>query len=338
MIMKVLTILALASFLLPSIAPAGDEGDKKTYKIRWVLAHEPVDVFARAAKHFSEYLAKKSGGAISVEVIDSRSINEGQVYSPNKVAELLSRGEIEMSQTYTTDLGTRDPNFWALDLPFLFKDHKHAEQVLEGKVGQRLLAKLEPSNMKGLAFTYSGGYRVIPTNAREIKRLEDMKGLKIRVPLSSPVAISTFKTVGAFPVPLAHDVGVSKVSDGVIDGAEITLVRYWDAGDQEVQRVVNDTGHSLLLTAMIMNKDFFDSLPKRYQEMVGKAALHAARMEREDSIRDGEKVKGQLGSNNIKYVKMSQKEVGRFRKATQSIYEDYKNMFDQGLIEELRGL
>jgi TRAP-type transport system periplasmic protein len=62
----------------------------------------------------------------------------------------------------------------ALDLPFVFADHDHATRVFEGEVGEELLNKItETSNVRGMAFTYSGGFRNIVSN-KAAKSLKDL--------------------------------------------------------------------------------------------------------------------------------------------------------------------
>ena len=62
----------------------------------------------------------------------------------------------------------------ALDMPFIFEDHEHATRVLEGEVGEFLLDKItEKSNVRGMAFTYSGGFRNVLSN----KKVNSLKGL-----------------------------------------------------------------------------------------------------------------------------------------------------------------
>jgi TRAP-type C4-dicarboxylate transport system substrate-binding protein len=62
----------------------------------------------------------------------------------------------------------------SLDMPFIFEDHDHATRVLEGEVGEFLLNKItEKSNVRGMAFTYSGGFR----NILSSKKVSTLQGL-----------------------------------------------------------------------------------------------------------------------------------------------------------------
>ena len=86
-----------------------------------------------------------------------------------------------MSQMYTTTLGEFNKDLFVLDMPFLFRSHEHAAQVLEGQIGQSLMAGLaKSSNIQGLAFTYSGGYRMIAAT-KALKTVDDFKDVRIRI-------------------------------------------------------------------------------------------------------------------------------------------------------------
>jgi TRAP-type C4-dicarboxylate transport system substrate-binding protein len=87
----------------------------------------------------------------------------------------MKQGKIEMSQLYTTWLAEHfDNDMLALDMPFIFQDHDHATRVLEGEVGEYLLDKITAnSNVRGMAFTYSGGFRNLITN----KKVDSLKSL-----------------------------------------------------------------------------------------------------------------------------------------------------------------
>merc|ERR1719356_1978530 len=81
-----------------------------------------------------------------------RSCSEEKV-TKHDLLDLMESGDIEMSQMYTSTLGRKhNRDMWALDMPFLFKDHEHARKVLEGDIGHKLMDDLsKTTNVKGLA-------------------------------------------------------------------------------------------------------------------------------------------------------------------------------------------
>ena len=152
----------------------------KVTKIRWVIAHEPLSLFVRAAKDFQDYVnAAQSAEKIDIEIMTlseySERYNDGVLVTKHDLLDHMKQGKIEMSQLYTTWLAEQfDNDMLALDMHFIFQDHDHATRVLEGEVGEYLLDKITAnSNVRGMAFTYSGGFRNLITN----KKVDSLKSL-----------------------------------------------------------------------------------------------------------------------------------------------------------------
>jgi TRAP-type C4-dicarboxylate transport system substrate-binding protein len=152
----------------------------KTTKIRWVIAHEPLSLFVRAAEDFQKFVNEaQSAEKIEVEVMTlkeySERYNDGVEVSKHDLLDLMEQGKIEMSQMYTTWLAEDiEHDMLALEMPFIFENHEHATRVLEGEVGEELLEKItEKSNVRGMAFTYSGGFRNIITD-KPVTSLKDL--------------------------------------------------------------------------------------------------------------------------------------------------------------------
>ena len=310
-----------------------------TKKIRWVLAHEPIELFIRAAKVFAAEVNAKAPNELDIEVMTmseyADKYNNGVAVSKHSLVDLLDAGAIEMSQTYTVTLGKINEDFYALDLPFLFKDHDHASRVFEGAVGQTLLDSLEDKRkVKGLAFTYSGGFRMMAGNG-VVNKIEDMKGMKIRTSYS-PVAIDTFKAIGAEPVAME----IEELSEGLAQAdvvvGESTYPRVYALGQNAVSKVINHTEHSLFLTTILVGSDFWNSLSTELQQVVSDAALVAANYERSLSIDDVKAVQVRAQQDGIEVVTMSKAEQQRFAEATAIVYEMHKDTFTAGLVENIR--
>jgi len=309
-------------------------------KIRWVLAHEPIELFLRAAKRFSEEVNARAAGELDIEVLTlsdyAARYNGGKKVTKHDLLDMMESGTIEMSQMYTTWLGERySKDMRVLDLPFLFRDHDHAARVLDGDIGRCLLADLSEnnSNVKGLAFTYSGGFRMIPAKT-EIHSMGDFVGLKVRSN-RSPVAVDTFKAIGADPVVMELEDITQAVEQGAIVGGESTYPRFYALNQNEVCEVINDTAHSLFLTSIIVSTKFWDSLDGRLQDIISMAALNAARFERQESVDDIATVRQRCSDDGIKIVTLSADEVDKFKDAVEPVYAKYQPVFGD-LVEKIR--
>jgi len=308
-------------------------------KIRWVLAHEPIELFIRAAKVFADQVNAAAPGQLEIEVMTlseySQKYNNGLVVSKHDLIDLLDAGQIEMSQTYTITIGKIDKDFQALDLPFLFKDHDHASRVFEGPIGQQLLNGLSDKvGVKGLAFTYSGGFRIIPGN-EPVSKIEDLRGVKVRTSFS-PVAIDTFKCVGAEVVPMELEELTDNLGNETVDIGESTYPRVYALGQNKVSKVVNHTEHSLFLTSILVGTKVWDTLTPELQKVISDAALVAARHERELSIEDVKTTRYRCKVDGIEVIDLPKEEQEKFKELTKQVYTKYENYFTPGLVDSIR--
>jgi TRAP-type C4-dicarboxylate transport system substrate-binding protein len=315
-----------------------------TTKIRWVIAHEPLNLFLRAAEDFERRVNKQQNEhKIEVEIMTlseySQRYNDGVVVTKHDLLDLMESGKIEMSQMYTTWLAEKyEQDFLVFDLPFLFKDHDHATRVLEGNIGETLLAKLtDKSNVRGLSFTYSGGFRQMISNKR-VSTLEELAGTPVRSN-RNPVAQATISALGMKPVVAEVEDLRQVVVDGQAEGGETNYPRVYPLRQNEVTKTVIDTGHSLFLTSMIIGDRFWDGLSPAVQDVIKKAAVLAGREERAETIRDGDRAEQRLiaeeGANIVKWTQ-EQREAAKI--ALSSVYDQFSDTFTPGLVDSVRTL
>jgi TRAP-type C4-dicarboxylate transport system substrate-binding protein len=312
-----------------------------TTKIRWVIAHEPLNLFLRAAEDFERRVNEQQNEhKIEVEIMTlseySQRYNDGVVVTKHDLLDLMESGKIEMSQMYTTWLAEKyEQDFLVFDLPFLFKDHDHATRVLEGDIGETLLAKLtDKSNVRGLSFTYSGGFRQMISNKR-VSTLEELAGTPVRSN-RNPVAQATISALGMKPVVAEVEDLRQVVVDGAAEGGETNYPRVYPLRQNEVTKTVIDTGHSLFLTSMIIGDRFWDSLSPAVQDVIKQAAVLAGREERAETIRDGDRAEQRLiaeeGANIVKWTQ-EQREAAKI--ALSSVYDQFSDTFTPGLVDSV---
>lgn len=312
--------------------------DKK--HVKWVIAHEPIGLFLKVADAFAKEVNEQTGGKFDIEVLSlsdyATKYNNGKKVTKNDLMELVNTGAIEMSHIYTTWLADYNKDLHALDLPFLFKDHDHADRVLEGEIGTELLAGVsKQSNIKAMSFTYSGGYRVVPANFRA-DTVEAWQGKTVRTS-RSPVAVETFKLLGAEPKEhIALEEMNAAAKAGQIEAGESTYVRVFPLQQNEAFAVVNDTAHSLFLTSIIVNQDFFKQFDAETQEIMATAAFNAARKERRESVADIPNILAECEAKGVEVVRMSDAEQKKFKEITSSVYTKFADYFSAGLVESIK--
>lgn len=308
--------------------------------VKWVIAHEPIGLFLKVAESFAKEVNEKTGGQFDIEVLSlsdySTKYNDGKKITKNELMALVDTGAIEMSHIYTTWLADYNKDLHALDLPFLFRDHAHADAVLEGEVGAELLAGVaKNSNIHAMSFTYSGGYRVVPANFKA-DTVDSWKGQTVRTS-RSPVAVETFKLLGAEPKEHIALEEMNEFADkGVISAGESTYVRIFPLDQHKSFKVVNDTAHSLFLTSIIVNQDFMKQFDQETQEIMATAAFNAARKERRESVADIPNILAECEQKGVEVVRMSETEQKKFKEVTSAVYEKFADYFTPGLVQKIQ--
>jgi TRAP-type C4-dicarboxylate transport system substrate-binding protein len=109
-------------------------------------------------------------------------------------------GELDLIVISSAWLGNYIPEATVFDVPFLFRDYAHAAAVLDGPIGQDVLARFPTQGMVGLAWTVNG-FRHLTNNRHPVRTPEDLKGLKLRTQ-NNPIIIKAFQTLGAEVTPM----------------------------------------------------------------------------------------------------------------------------------------
>lgn len=168
-----------------------------------------------AGMKLKELLEARTGGKAKVNVQCCAALgNEG------RIIQSVRTGVIDGGFFGLGSLESTVPEYRVLSLPYLFDDRAQAERILRGAMGERLLKLVEPHGMIGLAF---GGIfeRHIATRDRAINKVEDLRGLKIRV-LQTPGWVQAYQAVGAQPTPMAYGEVFLAMQNGVVDAIEVS--------------------------------------------------------------------------------------------------------------------
>jgi TRAP-type C4-dicarboxylate transport system substrate-binding protein len=308
--------------------------------IKWVIAHEPIGLFLKVAEDFAAKVNAKAKGKYFIEVLSltdySNKYNAGKRVSKSDLMDLINSGAIEMSHIYTTWLADYNKDLHALDLPFLFKDHDHATRVLDGEIGRGLLDTVSKnSNIHAMSYTYSGGFRIVPANFKA-DTVDAWQGKKVRTS-RSPVAVDTFKLLGAQPFEgIALEEMNAAADQGIIEAGESTYVRVFPLDQHKSFEFVNDTAHSLFLTSIITNKDFFAGIDTHDQAVFAEAAAEAALIERKTSVADIPNILAECEQNGVEVVRMNDKELVKFQEVVSEVYDMYADYFQIGLVDSIK--
>ena len=227
----------------------------------------------RAADEFKKFAEQRTNGRVKVEVYPN-----SQLYKDREEIEALQLGAVQMlapSLSKFGPLGVRA--FELFDLPYIFPNKETLYRVMDGDVGKRLFAMLEPRGITGLAY-WDNGFKQMSAN-RPLRRVEDFKGLKMRIQ-SSKVLEAQMKALGANPQVMAFSEVYSALQQGVVDGTENPMSNLYTQKMHEVQKHLTLSDHGYLGYAVIVNKRFWEGLPADIRATLDKAMQDATEFER----------------------------------------------------------
>ena len=166
-----------------------------------------------------------------------------------------------------------------LNIPYTFSSPTIAWDVLDGQFGKDLGEFcLKKTGLRTLAYGETG-FRNFTNNEREIKSPADMKGLKFRVqPI--PLYVEMVKGLGGEPTPIAWSELPNALSTGVVDGQENPVGTIYNNNLHKLQKYMVLDGHVYAADFIVINDEFFQSLPENDRAVIKKAARIAGNMGR----------------------------------------------------------
>lgn len=274
------------------------------------------------ATEFARLVAERSGGRVRIDVYPAGQLGPGE----REEIEALQLGGIDLVVTGTAVLANFLPDFAVMDLPFLFRDYRHVDAVLDGPVGQMLLDRLNKANLNivGLAL-WEQGFRHLTNSKRPIDTPADVRGLKIRVQ-ENPIHVDSFNALGALATPMAWGGVYTALQQGVIDGQENPIPVLTSHKIYEVQRYLAMTGHFYAPAIIIMNADRFRSLPADLQDLFVRTAREVSQSERS--------LARKMESEQVDELKRLGMQVtypdkAAFQRAMQPVYSKYRPRFGE---------
>lgn len=218
-----------------------------------------------AVRQMGKTLGEQSKGKLGVKVFP-----DGKLGSERDTIEQLKIGGLDMMRINAAPLNNITPETIAISLPFVFRSKEHMRKVLDGPVGDEILAAMAAQGMIGLAF-YDSGARSLYTAKKPVKSLADVKGMKIRVQ-QSDLFVAMIEAMGANATPMPYGEVYTGLKTGIVDGAENNWPSYESSRHFEAAKYYDETEHSMVPEVLVFSKKIWDGLSKEDQEMIRKAA------------------------------------------------------------------
>jgi tripartite ATP-independent transporter DctP family solute receptor len=232
----------------------------------------------------------------------------GAVLGEEKAAvEQVQLGAIQMARISLGVIGPIVPEVNVFNMPFVFRDEAHMRNVIDGAVGDELLAKISASPAKLVALGWmDGGSRNLYTK-KKVTTPADLKGVKVRM-MGNPLFVDTMNAMGGNGISMAYGEVFTALQTGVIDGAENNPPSYFTANHYTTPaKYYAQTNHLIIPEIFVMSKATWEKLSAADQALVKKFSREAQMEQRalwDKSVAD---YSAKLKAAGIEFVSVDQK-------------------------------
>ncbi|NLC50851.1 MAG: DctP family TRAP transporter solute-binding subunit [Firmicutes bacterium] len=294
----------------------GDDSFADLPDIQMTLAHadidDPTQHIQAASLAFKEYVEAESNGKIKVEISPG-----GALGNTEQLQEQTMTGEIEASTSHTEGtIAIVYPNIQTISVPYLFDSVDQALEVFRGEFGQEMFEEMrQQTGLRVIGVWDNGGFRNFTNSVRPIRKPEDMKGLKMRT-MDIPAHMAIVEELGGTPTPVSWAEVYSALETGVVDGHDNSVPVIILGSIHEVQDYLILDGHVYTQQHLFINDEWFNSLPKAYQEIILRAGEKAG-IAGERACRVYRDIGLKFLSDYMEIYEPTLEEIDAFRQATQ---------------------
>ncbi len=221
-----------------------------------------------AALTFAKEVEARSKGSMKVNIFPA-----GQLGGEVKMIQAVRTGTQDVVVTGGGPVENTAKEFSVFSFPYLFKDLDQANSVMQGPIGQEMLAALGEHRLLGLGFI-SPIERNIFTNGKRITKAADMKGLKIRV-IQGQGFVKTYEALGAQPTPMAYAELYTALQNGAVDAAENSPDVFVQDKFIEVSKTYTMARVMYMPALLLMSPSRYERLSPEQQQVVREATAAA---------------------------------------------------------------
>jgi tripartite ATP-independent transporter DctP family solute receptor len=223
--------------------------------------------YGLVADIFSDKLKALSKGSMVIDQYPGAQLGQEP-----QVLQLVKAGDIDFCISASANAATLSPQAGVMSLHFLFKSEDHLKKSLaspevSGAVKQMIGETVQGSQVIALATL---GFRSMYSK-KEIKKVEDMKGLKVRVQATKTEDLM-FPVYGAQTVHMPFGSVYTSLQTGVVDVGENGVNVYLVNKHYEVAPVLSMTEHEANNSLVWISDKAWQSLSAEQKGWVQAAA------------------------------------------------------------------
>ena len=279
------------------------------------------------AKKFAELVATKSGNKMIVKLFPNATLGKDIA-----VLSSMQGGTVDMAIMYTSLLVGNAKEAGLVQLPYIFTNEKEVFTVLDGPVGQKIHAAMEPRGVIGLGY-FAHGFVNMISNKHPITKIEDFKGQKLRV-TETPVNIEFINVLGGNAVPVPYAELYTAFEQKIVDGGAQPLINLKFAKFFEVQKYLSITNHGYEPQSVLIGKKTWDKLSTDEKKVIKTAFEEAKVFER--------KLASEAANESLEFLKtkmtvneIAPEEIAKIREKVKPMTEKFAKEYSEPLSKEL---
>lgn len=232
---------------------------------------DPLEgVYDRQNQKFVDLVNERGAGQIKLEFIRGE-----QLGNDVQVIEQVMSGAVQFYGDDFSFYANWVPDLNIVSWGFLFRDNAHVDAFVASDTYKAAVEKLSVDQGIRVLAAGPGQVRVM-VSSRPIKGVEDLAGLKMRVP-EIRTYLALWETLGTAPARVAWGETFLGLSTGVVEGAEGGISSIYGAKFHEAAKNVTRTDHVRIIAQITVNDAWFQSQTPEIQELLTKAAQDAVK-------------------------------------------------------------
>ena len=306
------------------IADYSDLGWEET---TWNFACSTTETstWADGGRKFGELMEKATGGKVKVNIYAADQLTNGN--QSEGIQALMNGDPVQISMHSNLIYSAFDPRFNVVSLPFIYDSVEDADAKFDGEAGEKMKEILSEYGLHCMGIA-ENGFRELTNSVREVKSVDDMKNLKVRV-AGSNLLMECYKRWGADATNLNWSETYTALQQNTVEGEENPLPAIDAASVQEVQPYCSmwDAIYDCLF--FCINQDIYDGLTPEQQAVVDKAGRMAVEYERYINRSGANEIMNRWEEKNgVTFTAKEDMDIDSFKEAVEGV--------DQWFVEELK--
>ena len=311
-------------FTKDSFNTVEDYSDLDWPETTWNFACSTTETstWADGGRKFGELMEKATGGKVKVNIYAADQLTNGN--QSEGIQALMNGDPVQISMHSNLIYSAFDPRFNVVSLPFVYDSYDDADAKFDGEAGEKLKEILGEYGLHCMGIA-ENGFREITNSKHEIKSVDDMKNLKVRV-AGSNLLMECYKRWGADATNMNWSETYTALQQNTVEGEENPLPAIDAASVQEVQPYCSmwDAIYDCLF--FCINQDIYDGLTPEQQAVVDECGQKAVEYERYINRSSDNEIKERWESKNgVTFTEKADMDIDSFKKAVDGVDEWFVN-------------